>query len=80
MTGPSRSVSKLLDPGIDQSKIAKLASQIIKYSIVYYITVQYSTVQYSIVSIVYTSYAMLSSGLPWNMPRVTCVFRINTSL
>ena len=27
-----------------------------------------------------TSYAMLSSGIPWNMPRVTCIFRIHTSL
>ena len=26
------------------------------------------------------SYAMLSSGIPWNMPRVTCIFRIHTSL
>ena len=25
---------------------------------------------------IYTSYAMLSSGIPWNMPRVTCIFRI----
>ena len=23
---------------------------------------------------------MLSSGIPWNMPRVTCFFRIHTSL
>ena len=23
---------------------------------------------------------MLSSGIPWNMPRVTCIFRIHTSL
>ena len=28
----------------------------------------------------HTSYAMLSSGIPWNMPRVTCIFRIHTSL
>ena len=27
-----------------------------------------------------TSYAMLSRGIPWNMPRVTCIFRIHTSL
>ena len=24
--------------------------------------------------VVYTSYAMLSSGIPWNIPRVTCIF------
>ena len=29
---------------------------------------------------IYTSYAMLSSGIPWNMSRVTCIFRIHTSL
>ena len=29
---------------------------------------------------IYTTYAMLSSGIPWNMPRVTCVFRIHTNL
>ena len=23
---------------------------------------------------------MLSSGIPWNMPRVTCIFRVHTSL
>ena len=23
---------------------------------------------------------MLSSGIPWNMPRITCIFRIHTSL
>ena len=27
-----------------------------------------------------TSYAVLSSGIPWNMPRVTCIFRVHTSL
>ena len=27
-----------------------------------------------------TSYAMLSRGIPYNMPRVTCIFRIHTSL
>ena len=27
-----------------------------------------------------TSYAMLSRGIPCNMPRVTCIFRIHTSL
>ena len=31
-------------------------------------------------SFTHTSYAMLSSGIPWNMPRVTCIFRIHTSL
>ena len=30
--------------------------------------------------LVNTSYAMLSSGVPWNMPRVTCIFLIHTSL
>ena len=53
----------------------------ISYINVFY--VWYSIVQYSIYSIVqyiYTSYAMLSSGIPWNMPRVTCIFRIHTSL
>ena len=29
---------------------------------------------------IHTSYAMLSSGIPWNMLRVTCIFRIHTSL
>ena len=29
---------------------------------------------------IYTSYAMLLSGIPWNMSRVTCIFRIHTSL
>ena len=29
---------------------------------------------------IHTSYAMLSSGITWNMPRVTCIFRIHTSL
>ena len=27
-----------------------------------------------------TSYAMLSLGIPWNMPHVTCIFRIHTHL
>ena len=27
-----------------------------------------------------TSFAMLSSGIACNMPRVTCIFRIHTSL
>ena len=25
-----------------------------------------------------TSYAMLSSGIPWNMPCITCILRIHT--
>ena len=25
-------------------------------------------------------YAMLSSGIPWNMPRVSCIFHIHTPL
>ena len=29
---------------------------------------------------IYTSYAMLSSGIPWNMPRITCIFHIHTGL
>ena len=30
-------------------------------------------------SFIHTSYAMLLSGIPWNMPCVTCIFRIHTS-
>ena len=26
---------------------------------------------------IHASYAMLSGGIPWNMPRVTCIFRIH---
>ena len=25
------------------------------------------------------SYAMLSSGVPWNIPRVTCIFFVHTA-
>ena len=29
---------------------------------------------------IHTGCAMLSSGIPWNMPRLTCIFCIRTSL
>ena len=58
---------------------------ILLYCIVLYcvlFVVLYSIVLHYIVwyCIVYSSYAMFSSAIPWNMPRVTCIFRIHTSL
>ena len=29
---------------------------------------------------VYSSYAMVTSGIPWNMPCITCIFHIHMSL
>ena len=28
--------------------------------------------------VIYTSYAMLSSGIPWNIPRVTCILSVQS--
>ena len=39
----------------------------------------YFTRMYSNIHI-YSSYATLSSGIPWNTPRVTCIFDIHTIL
>ena len=45
----------------------------IQYNTIQYITIQCNTIQYNTI---HTSNAMLSSGIPWNMPRVTCIFRM----
>ena len=44
-------------------------------------TVQFTTIpRRNLTQPIPTSYAMLSSGIPWNIPRVACIFRIHTSL
>ena len=43
------------------------------------ITISEQLNNYSLLSEIHSSYAMVSSGIPRNMPRVTCIFRIHTT-
>ena len=60
-------------------KIIYLISYHMSYIISYHI-ISYHMSYHISYHIIHTSYAMLSSEIPWNMPRVTCIFRIHTSL
>ena len=49
----------------------KLQESLVVFVLLRYSTVRCDTIRYNTI---HTSYAMLSSGIPWNMPRVTCIY------
>ena len=63
----------LLITSLDQ---APLTSQLIPRYLTRNLTYKKMRAKFCLTHLLHTSYAMLSSGLPWNMRRVTCIFRI----